>query len=173
MAFLRRVKVTSRDLLFRALVRWPPRRRSSASWQAAYNTACLYAALADAASRGCAPENILQELDRRVVVSLCRVVDNPRSELERAWDWIFGDPDFRVMRDNRQKFTAFGGFLDELERQEYPASMAGKCPVPHTHPAGNLVVDARRPANAEPPIFSPVPSPVPVGDGERAYVLFL
>jgi hypothetical protein len=160
------------DLLSRAWVRWPPWGLSSASWQAAYNTACLYAALADAAWRGCAPENILRELERRVIVSLRRVVDNPRSELERAWDWIFGDPDFRVMRAHREKFTAFGEFLDELEQQEYPASMVGKCPVPHANPAGNLAVAARWPASAEPPIFSPVPSPVPMGDGERGYVLF-
>ena len=105
---------------------------------AAYNTACLDAALADSAWRGCAPENILRELERRVIVSLRCVVDNPRSELERAWDWIFCDPHFRVMRNNRKQFTAFGEFLDELERQEYPAAMAGKCPVPHKHPAGNF-----------------------------------
>ena len=160
------------DLLSRAWVRWPPWRRSSASWQAAYNTACLYAALADAAWRRHAPANILRELERRVIVSLQCVLDNPRSELERAWDWIFGDPDFRVMSDDREKYADFGEFLDELERQEYPASMAGKCPVQHTNPARNLTVAERWPASAEPPIFSPVPSPVPVGDGERAYVLF-
>ncbi len=50
--------------------------------------------------------------------------------------------------------------------------MAGKCPVPHPSPAGNLAVAARRPTSAEPPVFSPVPSPIPVGDGERASVLF-
>jgi hypothetical protein len=157
-----------RDHLSRA---WVPWRRSSASWQAAYNTACLYAALADAARRGCAPEDTLRELERRVIASLRRVVDNPHSELERAWDWISGDPDFRVMRDDREKFKAFGEFLEELERQEYPASMVGKCPHPHTNSARNLAVAERWPASAEPPIFSPVPNAVPVGDGERAYVL--
>jgi hypothetical protein len=97
------------------------------------------------------------------------VVDNPRSELERAWDWFFGDPDFRVMRDHREKFAAFGEFLDESERQEYPASMLGKCRVPHTNPGGNLGVAAIWLASAETAIFSPVPSAVPVGDGEHAY----
>lgn len=150
---------------------WPPWRRSSASWQAAYNTACLYAALADAAWRGCAPESTLRELERRVIVSLRRVVDNPRSELERAWDWIYGDPDFRFMRDDRGNFRAFGEFLDELERQEYPAAKVGKCPYPHANSARNLAVAARWSASAEPPIFSPVPDPVPVGDDEPAYVL--
>jgi hypothetical protein len=156
------------DLLSRASVRWPSWGRSSASWQAAYNTACLNAALVDAAWRRCAPETVLRELERRVIVSLRRVVDNPRSELERAWDWIFGDPDFRVMRDDRKKFTAFGEFLNELERQEYPASMVGKCPVPHTNPARNLTVAATLLASEEPAIFSPVPSPVPVDDGDHA-----
>jgi hypothetical protein len=42
-----------RDRLSRTWVRWVPWRRSSASWQAAYNTACLYAALADAAQGLC------------------------------------------------------------------------------------------------------------------------
>jgi hypothetical protein len=156
--------------LSRAWVRWLPWRRSSPSWQAAYNTACLYAALADAARRGCAPEPTLQELERRVIVSLRRVVDNPRSELERAWDWISGDPDFRVMRDDREKFKAFGEFLNELQQQEYPASMVGKCTHPHRNSARNLAVDERWAASAEPPIFSPVPGAVPEGDGERAYV---
>jgi hypothetical protein len=157
------------DRLSRAWVRWPPWGRSSASWQAAYNTACLYAALADAVWRRGGPDEILRELERRVIVGLRSVVDNPRSELERAWDWIFGDPDFRVMRDDRKKFTAFGEFLDELERQEYPASLAGKCHVPHANPG----IVARRLANTEPPIFSPVRNPVPTGDGEHAYVLIL
>ena len=158
-------------LLSRVWGPWSSGRRSSASWQAAYNTACLYAALADAAWRGLAPEEILRKLECRVIASLRRVVDNPRSELERAWDWIYGDPDFRVMRDNPKKFTLFEDFLNELEQQEYPASRIGKCTVPHHDPAGHLAVAARWPASAEPPIFTPVPSPVPVGDGELAYVL--
>jgi hypothetical protein len=159
------------DLLSRAWVRWPPWKRSSTSWQAAYNTACLYAALTDQAWRSRAPEKVLQELERRVIVSLQHVLDNPQSELERAWDWINSDPDFRVMRDHQENFTALGEFLAELKRQEYPASNVGRCQVPHTHPTGIFAAAARRPPNAEPPIFSPVPDPVPVGDGERAYVL--
>lgn len=159
------------DLLSRAWVRWPPWQRTSTSWQAAYNTACLYAALADAAWRRCAPEGVLRELEGRVITSLRRVVDDPHSELERAWDWIHGDPDFHVMHDNQAKFAAFKEFLDELERQEYPASMVGMCPVVHPDPAGSLAAAARWPPSAEPPIYSPMPSPVPVADGPRAYVL--
>jgi hypothetical protein len=157
------------DLRSLAWVRSPSRPRRSASWQAAYNTACLYAALADAAWRCRAPENVLQELEHRVIVSLRSVVDNPTSELERAWDWLFGDPDFRVMREHRDKFTAFGEFLDELELQEYPAAKLGKCPFPHPNPAASLSVAGKWPANAQSAIFSPVPRPDPVGDGEYAY----
>jgi hypothetical protein len=77
----------------------------------------------------------------------------------------------RGLRIERETFAALGDFVDELKRQEYPASVAGKCPVPHTVPAESLTVDARWPANAEAPVFSPVPRPIPEGDGERAYVL--
>jgi hypothetical protein len=130
-------------------VRWLPWQRSTASWQAAYNTACLYAALADAArTRGvpeCVPKEVLQDLENRVIVSLRRVVENPSSELERAWDWIDSDPDFRVMCHNSQVFKTFGNFLDELMQQEYPVSfMAGKCPVQHTNPVRNPAVSGRR-----------------------------
>jgi hypothetical protein len=130
-------------------VRWLPWQRSTASWQAAYNTACLYAALADTArTRGvpeCVPKKVLKNLENRVIFSLRRVVENPRSELERAWDWIYSDPDFHAMRDNSQVFTAFGNFLDELMQQEYPVSfMAGKCPVQHTNSVRNPAVSGRR-----------------------------
>jgi hypothetical protein len=143
-----------RNRLSRAWVRWVPWRRSSASWQAAYNTACLYAALADAARRGCAPHDTLRELERRVIVSLRRVVDNPHSELERAWDWISGDPDFRVMRDDREKFKAFGEFLDELEQQEYPASMVGSAPT-RTRTAPGISLWPKDGRQARNPRFSP------------------
>jgi len=158
------------DRQFRAWVRWLPRQRNSASWQAAYNTACLYAALADAARRGCAPQHILRDLEGRVIASLRRMVDNPDSELERAWDWVAGDPDFRVMRDDHDKFKAFDEFLNELKHEEYPASTLGKCAHPHMNAARNRAVAERWPASADPPIFSPVPNAVPEGDGERAYV---
>ena len=159
------------DLLSRACVHWPPWSRGSTSWQAAYNTACLYAALADrACERGASP-SVLQELEHRVIVSLRQVLDNPQSELERAWDWINGDPDFRFMREHQGDFSVFNEFLAELQQQEYPASALGLCTVPHTHPTGILSAARTRSAIAEPPIFSPVADPVPMGDGEHGYVL--
>jgi hypothetical protein len=146
-------------------VRRLPRQRSTASWQAAYNTACLYAALADAARKECAPELVLQNLEHRVIVSLQRAVDNPHSELERPSDWIDSDPDFHAMHDDPQIFKAFESFLLDQMRQDYPDSfIAGKCPVPHTTPGTNLAVPGRRLKRAQFPIRSPVPGPVPTGD---------
>lgn len=142
-----------------------PRQRSTASWQAAYNTACLYAALADRARKECAPELVLRNLEHRVIVSLRRAVDNPHSELERPSDWIDSDPDFHAMRDDPQIFKAFEGFLLDQMRQDYPDSfIAGKCPVPHTTPDKSLAVHGRQLIRAQFPIRSPVPGPVPTGN---------
>jgi hypothetical protein len=111
------------------------RRRSSDSWQAAYNTACVYAALAAAAQAAGAPPEVLQDLERRVIGSLRRVVENPRSELERPSDWIDSDPDFRAMHDGSDVFRAFDDFLLGQKRQDYPvAFLAGKCPISHAPP---------------------------------------
>jgi hypothetical protein len=64
-------------------VRWLPWLRRSASWQAAYNSACLYAALAGIAEAG---EDEKLKYQDRVIVSLERVVGNRYSEMERAHD---------------------------------------------------------------------------------------
>jgi hypothetical protein len=125
-------------------VRRLPWQRSTASWQAAYNTACLYAALADAALADAAPakraagrtqEVSVKDLERRVIVSLRRAVNNPRSELERSSDWIDSDPDFSGMCRNSPDFTDFKKFRLDQKRQDYPDSFsARKCPVPQTPP---------------------------------------
>jgi hypothetical protein len=143
-----------------------PRHRSTQSWQAAYNTACVYAALADE-GRSRAPEP-LAELERRVIVSLRRVMENPRSELDRPFDWIYGDPDFYAMRQNPADFKVFQTLLSDLERQDYPAAfIAGSCPVPHgrsapvpVFPAEQLTGEQLTGEQAE--IRSPVPPPDPV-----------
>lgn len=134
-------------------VRRLPWQRSTASWQAAYNTACLYAALSDAALAHRAPDrtpeeilkdlegplkdlkDFLKGLERRVIVSLRRAVNNPRSELERSSDWIDSDPDFSGMCRNSPTFTDFKKFRLDQKRQDYPDFFgARKCPVPHTPP---------------------------------------
>jgi len=143
-------------------VRWRVRQRSTASWQAAYNTACLYAALADAARTGGAPEGILQGLEHRVNVSLRRVVENPDSELERAWDWISSDPDFHAMRHNSKTFQ---DFLHEQKKQEYPVFFMNneECPNPHTDTSESLAAPRTLPASARFRILSPVLIVVPPG----------
>jgi len=84
-------------------IRWLPWQRRTPSWEAAYNTACVYAALS---------------LDHRVVVSLQRAVNNPDCEMRRPSDWISHDPDFSCLKASRE----FKGFLDAQERKDYPAA---------------------------------------------------
>jgi hypothetical protein len=66
--------------------RWVPWQHSTPSWQAAYNTACLYAALA----RGRNKEKMAQ----RVVGSLIRAINDSHCEIGRPSEWLKQDPDF-------------------------------------------------------------------------------
>ena len=68
--------------------RWLPWQRRTPSWEAAYNTACVYAAL---------------NLDHKVVISLQRAINNPDCEMQRPWDWISHDPDFSSPEVVRQR----------------------------------------------------------------------
>ena len=85
--------------------RWLPWQRRTPSWEAAYNTACVYAAL---------------NLDHRVVVSLQRAINNPDCEMQRPSDWISHDPDFFCLK---AQSTKFNGFLHAQERKDYPAAI--------------------------------------------------
>jgi hypothetical protein len=206
----------------RCRARWLPGQRCTASWQAAYNTACLYAALADtvladtelayaalpdatlaelalaetamerealagmvlAAHAGTAPEKaallrealadidlagradavlenalkgreVLRDLEDRVVKSLRSAVDNPRSELERASDWIKSDPDLNFMCQRPEVFDEFARFVLDQEKQDYPvAFISGACSLPHPVHA-SMPADPLR-ATASAPILSPV-----------------
>jgi hypothetical protein len=93
-------------------IRRLPMQRRTASWPAAYNTACLYAVLAR--------EN--QAPDDLVVISLERAVNNRDSEMERPYDWISHDPDFLPLKSAPAKFAAFSKFLDDQRRKSYPAA---------------------------------------------------
>jgi AcrR family transcriptional regulator len=103
------------------------KRRAKASWQAAYNAACLYAALVD------------KEADQDLVVACLRsAIANPRSELERAFDWISRDPDLSFLKDRdtsqepdpaNTDGTPFKKFLDTQERLDYPAAFPAERPV--------------------------------------------
>jgi len=97
-------------------VRWLPWQHCTTSWQAAYNTACLYATLAEVPTKS---------VDR-VVVALERAINNPDSEMERAYDWISRDPDFTAV-ENVQEFKDFCG---TQERRDYPESFAARVPRP-------------------------------------------
>ena len=92
-------------------VRWLPWQTRTASWQAAYNTACLYAVLA---RHGLASEE-------KVVASLRRVVGNRDSGLERPHDWISNDPDFAPLLRRDGPYTRVREFLTVQERRDYPA----------------------------------------------------
>jgi hypothetical protein len=103
-------------------LRWRPGSRRTVSWQAAYNTACLYAALAAArlAATQTLPEDERTAWEERVVVSLVRVVNNPNAEMERPYDTVSQDPDFSAIRSAPDQFPVFRKFLDDQRRMDYP-----------------------------------------------------
>ena len=91
-------------------VRWLPWQARTASWQAAYNTACLYAVLVQ---QGLADED-------QVVASLRRVVVNRDSGMERPHDWISNDPDFAPLLREDSPYPMVRAFLEAQERRDYP-----------------------------------------------------
>ncbi len=92
-------------------VRLLPWLRRTASWQAAYNAACIYSALAQ---KGLASDDL-------VVTCLQRAIDNRDSEMERAYDWIAYDPDFLPLKNSPPgQFQAFKKFLHDQNRHDYP-----------------------------------------------------
>jgi hypothetical protein len=102
-------------------VRWLPWQRRTASWQAAYNTACLYAALiSDRRARGGIVSPDEETWEDRVVISLERVANNPYAEMRRPFDVIAKDPDFHALRAAPDTFRAFDKFLKDQRRRDYP-----------------------------------------------------
>jgi hypothetical protein len=92
-------------------VRLLPWLRRTASWQAAYNTACIYSALAQREA----------QLEGRVVASLRRAIDSRDSEMERPYDWIECDPDFLALRKaGSKKYPKFARFLQDQKGRDYP-----------------------------------------------------
>ena len=91
--------------------RWLPWQRRTPSWEAAYNAACLYAALEQKSGYG-------QEKDlaRQAVVSLVRAVTDRDRGTEPPWDWISTDPDLASLRSSGE----FLSFLHDLQRKDYP-----------------------------------------------------
>ena len=92
-------------------VRWLPWQSRTASWQAAYNTACLFAVLA---------RHRLAD-EEQVVASLRRVVTNVESGVERPYDWISHDPDFAPLLLPEAPYPKLHEFMAAQERRDYPA----------------------------------------------------
>jgi hypothetical protein len=95
-------------------VRYLPWLHRTASWQASYAVACLYAALAQ---KGLAS-------DDRVVTGLRRAGGNRVSEMERPYDWIMDNPDFAPLytelNDAEDTYPAFMKFLYDQMLLDYP-----------------------------------------------------
>jgi hypothetical protein len=91
-------------------VRWLPWQARTASWQAAYNTACLYAVLV---------RNRLAS-EEQVVASLRRVVLNRDSGVERPHDWLSNDPDLAPLLREDSPYKKARTFLEAQERRDYP-----------------------------------------------------
>ena len=84
-----------------------PWQHSTPSWQAAYNTACLYAALVGKYDN--------ETMARRVVTSLTRAINDRHCEMGRPSDWIGTDPDFSSVRS----LKPFKTFFDDLSERDH------------------------------------------------------
>ena len=88
--------------------RWVPWQQSTPSWQAAYNTACLYAALAVKYDE--------DKMTLLVVSSLERAISDRHSEMGRPSEWIEKDPDFLSVQSSGK----FQDFRKRQLRRDYP-----------------------------------------------------
>jgi len=95
--------------------RWLPWQRRTPSWGAAYNAACLYAALAGSAWYR-QNEKDLKDPMVSAVNSLKRVVDDRHCEMERPWDWISKDPDLKYLYSSPE----FREFVCDQRQKDYP-----------------------------------------------------
>jgi transcriptional regulator with XRE-family HTH domain len=99
--------------------RWLPGQRRTPSWQAAYNTACLYgAAFEQHCTNVRGAEN--KSIAGLAVISLKRAVTPQDSEMQRPSDWIKVDPAFA----NLKKSPEFTSFLNDQKEMDYPALRA-------------------------------------------------
>jgi hypothetical protein len=114
-------------------VRWLPWQARTASWQAAYNTACLYAVLV---RQGLADED-------QVVASLRRVVLNRDSGVERPHDWISNDPDFAPLLRDDAPYKKVKAFLEAQERRDYPMRQVRTWPAEARWLAGRQAAEPR------------------------------
>ena len=102
---------------------------STRSWQAAYNLACAYAAIAHGRQRGpeAAAKTANTEADpdklvKLVLTSLEFAVSVPECELEHPCEWIAVDPDFGCLRFSQDEASeTFRDFLTAQKQRDYPA----------------------------------------------------
>jgi hypothetical protein len=117
--------------------RWTRRQYSTPSWPAAYNLACVYAAIyahRNHQLKACMrkPEDNqaqpdaeqikdeLWHLASKVVTSLEFAINNPECEMERPSEWIDSDPDFGCLKDcDDQCSKDFRDFLDAQKQRDY------------------------------------------------------
>lgn len=110
--------------------RWLPWQHRTSSWQAAYNAACLYAAVAASSS----DKNQQGKMAQMALRCLERVVNDRNCEMERPWDWISTDPDLRCLKCCSSDFS---DFLTEQKKKDYPTE--GK-----SRPGSGLVLGLMR-----------------------------
>jgi hypothetical protein len=112
------VAAVTRDDVKAMRTRWWPGRCCTPSWQAAYNTACLYAALRQHHLAGTEEEGETNEyMADEVVDSLTRAFNDHDCEVERPSDWISADPDFSCLRSSAK----FQIFRASQRQRDYPA----------------------------------------------------
>lgn len=75
------------------------------------------------------------EMARRAVMSLRRVVYDRDCQMERPWDWISHDPDFSSPRKSSEEFN---DFLDAQLLRDYPMSDAVPATSHHQHELKDL-----------------------------------
>jgi hypothetical protein len=101
-----------------------PMQYSTPSWPAAYNLACVYAAIYTYYKHhpdSKHAETQLQSLVEKVVTSLEFAINNPECEMDRPSEWINSDPDFVCLRSTDDHCSKeFTNFLADLKRRDYP-----------------------------------------------------
>jgi hypothetical protein len=100
--------------------RWLPWQRRTPSWGAAYNAACLYAALAGSDWYRL-NEKDLKDPMVSALSSLERVVNDRHCEMERPSDWISTDPDLKYLYNSPE----FRDFVCDQRQKDYPRANFG------------------------------------------------